>query len=599
MNQETRQCQNCHQDFTIEPEDFDFYGKIGVPAPTWCPDCRFMRHLIWRNEKTFYKRKDELTGKEIFSMFHPDAPLKTYDHAYWWSDAWDASDYGRPYDFSKPFFEQLKELMRAVPWFSRSVIDIVNSDYAMTSGHLKNCYMVFDSDNAEDCLYSTSLTHVKDCADNLLMIDCELCYGNFAGANNNRVFYSIDSGQCLDVWFCQECDACSHCVGCRNLRHKQYCILNKQYTKEKYAEEFKKLRLNTRSGRAEFEKRFREFSLKFPIKAMLESHNVDCSGDFITYSKNVKKSYLIRDGENLRYCQSLYTPPGSRDSYDYTIWGGNAERIYECCQVGEGASDISFSMGVYPNCIGIRYSIMCSFSNNVFGCVGMKRKQYCILNKQYTKEEYEELVPKIRKHMDEMPYTDAKGRVYKYGEFFPPELSPFAYNETMAQEYFPITKQDAAAKGFLWREPAEKPHQPTKSWRELPETIGETDDSILKETILCRAWDENEERALEHNCTKAFRITPEELAFYRRLDIPLPERCFYSRHHERTKHRNPVQFWPRSCMCGGVQSSDGKYANTAKHSHGDGPCGEKFETSFAPDRPEIVYCESCFNAEFI
>lgn len=38
---ETKTCQNCKTRFTIEPEDFVFYEKIGVPAPTFCPECDF------------------------------------------------------------------------------------------------------------------------------------------------------------------------------------------------------------------------------------------------------------------------------------------------------------------------------------------------------------------------------------------------------------------------------------------------------------------------------------------------------------------------------------------------------------------------------
>ena len=42
---ENRICQNCKSEFIIEPEDFNFYEKIKVPAPTWCPECRMIR--VW------------------------------------------------------------------------------------------------------------------------------------------------------------------------------------------------------------------------------------------------------------------------------------------------------------------------------------------------------------------------------------------------------------------------------------------------------------------------------------------------------------------------------------------------------------------------
>ena len=70
MKSETKQCQNCKKDFVIEPEDFNFYEKIKVPPPTFCPECRLIRRMIWRNERTLYKRKCDKTGKQIITMFH-------------------------------------------------------------------------------------------------------------------------------------------------------------------------------------------------------------------------------------------------------------------------------------------------------------------------------------------------------------------------------------------------------------------------------------------------------------------------------------------------------------------------------------------------
>lgn len=92
-------CQNCNQKFVIEPEDFEFYKKIGVPAPTFCPECRLQRRMTFRNETSLYKRKCDVTGKDIISIYNPKSPHIIYDHKYWWSDEWDAIEYGKEYDF--------------------------------------------------------------------------------------------------------------------------------------------------------------------------------------------------------------------------------------------------------------------------------------------------------------------------------------------------------------------------------------------------------------------------------------------------------------------------------------------------------------------
>ena len=179
--------------------------------------------------------------------------------------------------------------------------------------------------------------------------------------------------------------------------------------------------------------------------------------------------------------------------------------------------------------------------------------------------------------MNEIPYLDKKNKIYKYGEFFPAELSPHNYNETLAQEYVPLTEEKAKEMGYSWENIEEKSYVPTKSWKDLPDTTDQIDDSILSEIILCKDWDLDKTTAQNHNCTKAFKIIPNELIMYKKWKIPLPRKCPNSRNFEISQMRNPVKFWHRKCM------KDG--------------CENEFETSYSPERPEIVYCETCYQQE--
>ncbi|MFA5827608.1 MAG: hypothetical protein WC839_03905, partial [Candidatus Paceibacterota bacterium] len=207
-----------------------------------------------------------------------------------------------------------------------------------------------------------------------------------------------------------------------------------------------------------------------------------------------------------------------------------------------------------------------------FACIGLRSKQYCILNKQYTKKQYEELVPKIIKHMNDMPYIDSKGRIYKYGEFFPSELSPFCYNETIAQEYFPLTKEQALDQGYKWKDKEERNYQIDIKNKDIPDNIKDITDDILGKIIEC-----GHKGGCNQQCTEAFKIIPEELQFYQRMNLPLPRLCPNCRHYERLAQRNPLKLWHRSCMKEG--------------------CTNEFETSYAPERPEIIYCEKCYQQE--
>ena len=571
-----KQCQSCNIKFTIEPEDFEFYKKIDVPEPTFCPECRMKRRFVFRNEKNLSKRKDDSTGKEIFSMFSQESPIKVYERKLWWSDDWDPMEYGQEYDFDKSFFEQLGVLTKKVPWPSR-VLDepIINSDYSANGNSLKNCYLAFSTGWSEDCAYIVMASYAKDCYDNSYIAKCELCYDNFQIAGCYKTIFSSNCSDCQEVYFSKNLMNCQNCFGCTNLRHKKYHIFNKSYSKEDYEEKIKDFNLGSYVYIEEIKEKAKESHLKFPNKYMNGSKNVDVTGDDIYNSKNVIKSFSIKDGENLKYCQSLDFKPGAKDSYDYTMPGVNAKLIYECITTGLGINKVKFSFNCFPNCRELDYCVECHSSSNLFACVGLCHKQYCILNKQYTKEEYQEMIPKIKKHMNDMPYTDKKGRVYKYGEFFPPELSPFGYNETIANEYFPLTKEQAIAQGYNWYDKPKSEYKPTIKASNLPDNIKDVDNSILKEVIEC----ENVRPLGSNKCTGSgvFRLIPTELKFYKKMNLPLPRLCPDCRHRERIKQRNPLKLWKRKCMKKG--------------------CHNEFQTTYSPDRKEIVYCEKCYNKE--
>jgi hypothetical protein len=268
------------------------------------------------------------------------------------------------------------------------------------------------------------------------------------------------------------------------------------------------------------------------------------------------------------------------DIYDSYGPGEHVDLSYEVMDSGLNASRLINGIVVWGG-KNVLYSYNCHGCNDCFGCIGLRNKQYCILNKQYSKEEYEELTPRIIDQMNTMPYVDQRGRTYGYGEFFPPELSPFAYNETIAQEYFPLTKDETMGRGYRWKDPNIKEYQVTIRSEDLPDNIKDVTDSIVNEVVGC----EHAGRCL-HQCVGAFKIVPQELQFYKRMNLPLPRLCPNCRHYERLKKRNPMKLWHRSCMC-----------DRKNHFHGDSHCTVEFETSYAPDRPEIVYCESCYNSE--
>ena len=201
-----------------------------------------------------------------------------------------------------------------------------------------------------------------------------------------------------------------------------------------------------------------------------------------------------------------------------------------------------------------------------------KEKENAIFNKVYPKEEYIKLKEEIIKQMNKTPYIDKAGRIYKYGEFFPIEISPWAYNETVAQEISPLTEIEAKKNGYEWREQTVKNFEITIPTEKIPDTIDEVSEEILKEVLGCKHKGD-----CDHQCNTAFRLANYELAFYKKNKIPLPILCPNCRYYERLSQLPALKLWHRKCMKEG--------------------CQNEFETSYAPDRPEIVYCERCYQQE--
>jgi hypothetical protein len=367
---------------------------------------------------------------------------------------------------------------------------------------------------------------------------------------------------------------------------------NEQYSKEEYKEQLEKINLNSYKVVSDVKSKASEFWKTFPNKCVEGSHNSDVGGGYITHSKNVHDSFLVREGENLRYCQYAQELPGVKDTRDYTAWGDGCQLVYECTACGIGVSSIKFCYNVQVNVKDIEYSYMCENSSDLFGCVGLRKKQYCIFNKQYTKDEYFELKEKIKEHMNEMPYIDAKGRIYKYGEFFPIEISPFPYNSTLAQEYFPLTGSQAEENGYLWVNFQEKNYSPDIKAEDLPDSIKDVQGDITNKIILCAHGGKCNEQ-----CTGAYRIVPQELQFYRKKGLPLPRLCSKCRHAERLRQRNGLETYKVQCHCAGDGSANGTYKNRAPHFHGGSQCINTFETTYDPKTDNIVYCEACYQAE--
>lgn len=556
----------------------------------------------------------------MISVYSKDKEMTVWCSSCWWKDDWDGLDYGVDFDPQKPFLLQLKELLKKVPVMNLFGLytTIVNSDYTNMVSYLKNCYLVTHSDFSEDCLYGEFTDNTKNSVDTLMLNKCEICYEGVNLQKCYRVFYSADCESCHDVYFSRNLIGCDNCFGCVNLRNKQYYIFNKPHSKEDYKKFIQQYLFGSFKAIEKTKKEAYGFWPKFPQKFIHERHNSNVTGDYIYNSKKTFNSFIGADMEDSRFC-AFITPGGMKDSWDFTHYGAGAELIYDSLQVGNQASRILFSWFAATSVREVEYSMFIISGSNIFGSVGLKKKNYCILNKQYSKESFDKIRTKIIQQMNKSPYCDEKGSEYRYGEFFPIELSPFCYNETTAQEFFPLSAEAATKAGYKWHKPEQKNYNITLETKDILDHIKDVDDSITKEVIKCANYGDlalardkslpkgrtpnsnlQSSDAEFSNCTTAFKIIPQELQFYKRMNLPLPRLCPNCRHYQRIKQRNPLKLWHRKCQCAGKQSDNKVYVNTAKHNHhGKEHCPNEFETTYSPERKEIVYCEKCYQEEVV
>ncbi|MFA5936918.1 MAG: hypothetical protein WC822_03505 [Candidatus Paceibacterota bacterium] len=566
---ENRICQNCQQDFTIESEDFNFYEKMKVPPPTFCPECRFQRRATWRNERTLYKRNCDLCNKKFISMHDKDARFPVYCKECWDGDNWNRDKFEKDYDFAKPFFEQFDELHQKVPRIGIWQRSTINCPYSNMCGESKNVYLSISVvAGSENVFYSRIVDKSSDIFDCYSIKECENCYENIESEKNYNCQNLFLSRSCLDSFFLVDCVNCSNCILSYNLRNKQFYIKNQQYSKEEYFKELEKLNLGDKEYRQKAIEEFENICKKAIYRYANIYKSIDSSGNNILNSRNIKKCFDVYNSENCKY---VYRGVSFKDGMDITF-GGWSELFYEYTTGSMNGYNVKFSYSAVDQARNVEYADSCSCCSNVFGCISLKNKNYSILNKQYTKEEYKKMIEKIKKQMNEIPYMDKRGRVYKYGEFFPAELSCFAYNETMAQDFFPLTKEQALKEGYKWKEKEKKNFEITLKATEIPKNIKDVDDKILEEVLGCV-----HEGKCDHRCYTAFRLTQDEFNFYKKNNIPIPNECANCRYSRLFAKILPPKFWHRRCMKEG--------------------CENEFETSYAPDRPEIVYCEKCYQQE--
>ncbi|MCX6757332.1 MAG: hypothetical protein NTZ44_00380 [Candidatus Nomurabacteria bacterium] len=507
MESETRNCKYCKTQFEITEREMSMYEKINLMIPDICVPCRWKQHMAFWPFGKFRTGVSDLSGERLITVLPANARYPIYTSKEWWSDAWDAMTHGQDYDSSRSFFDQLKELQEKVPRPHQQGAQSLNCDWCDDAWESKNCYLSRSTLRAENLFYGYRSIDCKDSIDVSHVFTLDQCYDCTYCFTSYNLFFSKNCRDCLDSAFLFDCRNSNHCFMCWNLRGKSYCIENVQYTKEAYEEKMKEINFGSNIELQKYKDRYEEILRKNVVHR--ENFNIktyDSLGTYMTNCKNCVNVFSWEDSEN---CTNCLRGLKSKDSIDMVgCWNMELSGNDSCCT---NAYDLKYSIW----CDGARYSEYCDQCveiENCFGCVSLRKKKYCILNKQYSKEEYEVLKEKI--------ISDMKERG-EYGQFPPYSMGLCPYNFSTSAIYSPdVTKEYVEALRGYWEDNKDEKIEGLTT-EQIPDSITEVDESFSKQALICpiTGW--------------RYNIAEGELAFLKRKNISIPRVHF----DVRTKNR--------------------------------------------------------------
>lgn len=550
-----KNCRQCSAPFEVTDDDLGFFQRISpsfsqrtflIPPPTFCPRCRLRRRYVWRNEYHYYARECDLCRDRIITVHSPDNPYPVYCNRCWWSDRWNPGDFGSDIESDAPFFPQFQALQARYPkpaMANDNHLASENIEYCQGLAYSKNCYLVTTGWRLEDCLYCTACGEARDLVDcRFVNIDSELLY---ECADSQRLYsctFVNCSESCRNCHFGFDLRGCSDCFCCVGLRHKQFYIFNRPNSEDEYRAEVKSFNCGSYAAQERLREEFERFRLEQPH---LAAHQVNCENSMGNNLFNCKNfvGFNVFGGEDCKYYFS-----GSRPQFCHDILvGGEHQWCYEGVNPDHSYMT-AFTVWCW-RCQNVYYSDNCHSCRNLFGCIGLRNASFCLLNKEYRPSDYQQLCSAVAHTMI---------KTGEWGEFFPVTSSPFAYNETIAQDNQPLTRDQAAMIGYSWKEAS--PKLSSGSAYEVPDHIDDVEDRITSCFLECAI------------CEAPYKIMALELRFYRKMGIPIPRKCPSCRRKERFARTGSYDMWNRECA----------------------RCGNEIMSKYSPERPEIVFCEDCY-----
>jgi len=394
------------------------------------------------------------------------------------------------------FFDHIKNIYSTLPMpYTMSYGSSENSQYSEWTYMAKNVYLsTFVVYDCENVLYSYSVKSSCKNIFNSIMVwwSSENIYSSVGIIGSFSIFYSNHIEWSNNIWFSKNLIWCTECLFCENLENKSYCIKNISYEKNEYLKK-------------------KEDIIKDKQKFPLYQQNIETKNMHISYSENIWNWYCIHELKDWNNCLFVWWRNIPSQNIFDSIGVSNGDYIIWCTWSWSGMNIYcSINSWIWNK---IFYCDMCINCSYCLGCIGLKNKSFCILNKQYTKEERFEKANEIFTQME---------KDWQLWKFFPASMNPFYFNDTVAyliDDSF--TREEVIAEWYLRRDEEIKVDIPDGSQvvknTELNQYQGfdsawnrTIDPEILEKVIVDEKWN-------------AYRIIKMEYDFLMRYWLPLPK----------------------------------------------------------------------------
>lgn len=282
------------------------------------------------------------------------------------------------------FYQELQKLIISKPKPPSIILFSEHCEYGNNLYYSKNAFYCFDSAQLTDCMYIYDSYMVHNSIDCDYTVESELCYESVDAFKCFNCDYLEYCDHMTNASFSYNCSGCTDIFGCVNLTNKSFCIFNRQLTENEYHEKVKFFKtLSPEKILTTVEK----LKKLYPKTQTIGGHNENTTyGNYLHYNKNC---YLCFDAAHDENCAYVYDTFYSKTTLDGTYSGRNVEVSY---QIVSSADIFNCDYTVWSKkCLDSAYLFGCYNVKNSLGCVDLTNKQYCILNRQFSKEEYERI----------------------------------------------------------------------------------------------------------------------------------------------------------------------------------------------------------------